>query len=1082
MKRDRSGAAAAFRKRLEEAFQAPDAPEVFHSVVHRHDLWKEDPFDVEAIHAEARQAFERLVLRAIDPPGTTGGRILLLLGESGSGKTHLLRAFRNSVHQRGLAFAGYLQMTSGTASYGRYLLRNLIESLDQPYSAAGGPTSGLSRLSAALCQSLPDRVRLGGDELPLGDALSQEGASPERVTDLVRRAAEAIVRLPSHQGIDIDLISAFLYLRTESPLLRNLVLKYLRGEDLSSTQRSQLGGMAPRVLDDDPLHLVEQLGRLMWAAARSVLVLFLDQLEDIYVLEDGRARFQRAMAAVRAVADGVPSSVTVISGLKDYYEELRGDLSRSLLDRIENDPEPIELKSARTRDEVRLILERRLRLLYQRVAGSADWPDGVPRFHPFTEEDLDRLAGLRTRDVIDWCRHLRSRWSQAEGAALKEPAPSGAAGVALEQAWNDFLADRSAAPPEGEAALTALLARALGRCGRELDGAPVLTVSARENHILVDGWQEPLVVGLCDRGAAGGALGRQVAALEEVAAGRRVVIARSLEYPHDPRTKIAALLEEVAARGGRRVVIPDSEWRSMEALERFEEEHRGAPGFEEWLRAERPLLRRSGLQGILGLSAPLPAPAADQAAPPLAAPPQPPRAPASEGEPITGGRIERPPPRTVAISLGDLSRHVAFVGGAGSGKTTAALSSIEQLLLLGIPAILIDRKGDLCGYADPERSGPMGGGAREAALSRLREAVQVDLYTPGDPRGRLLAVPLIPPGARPLPPAEREELVRWAAAAICALLGPGRHSAAREARAAVLESALSILSRREAGLGPTLDEVIEVIHSRDPDLLATGVLDPDLCRKLVSDLKALRLAKAHLLRQEGEVLDAAAMLGAGGRGRTRLTIIGTQFLVPHHDRELWMAQLFTSLVRWASEHPSSGLKAILLLGDAGDDLSVACEPAVKGPLEALLQRAPSAGLGILLVAEGPGDLDERCCAHIGTWLLGRLEDPTGAQRMTPLSGLNGAIGTRLASLEPGQFYLARDGTVKRVRTRPALLPPQAPPEKRILELAGNPSGVLAGRAAPVLSEGRPTPGPLPPAPAPPVPGPGGSAGRSRSSP
>ena len=58
----------------------------------------------------------------------------------------------------------------------------------------------------------------------------------------------------------------------------------------------------------------------------------------------------------------------------------------------------------------------------------------------------------------------------------------------------------------------------------------------------------------------------------------------------------------------------------------------------------------------------------------------------------------------VSLSAGELTRHAAFIGVSGSGKTTVALKLIEQLLLQGIPAILIDRKGDLCVYARPGMS------------------------------------------------------------------------------------------------------------------------------------------------------------------------------------------------------------------------------------------------------------------------------------------------------------------------------------------------------------------------------------------
>src|SRR3954449_2212365 len=84
------------------AFCSAERPEIFHAVAYRNDIWKEDPFDVETIHEEARAAFQRLVHRAAaQPRGAGSGRILLLLGEAGSGKTHLMRAFRNWTHAAG---------------------------------------------------------------------------------------------------------------------------------------------------------------------------------------------------------------------------------------------------------------------------------------------------------------------------------------------------------------------------------------------------------------------------------------------------------------------------------------------------------------------------------------------------------------------------------------------------------------------------------------------------------------------------------------------------------------------------------------------------------------------------------------------------------------------------------------------------------------------------------------------------------------------------------------------------------------------------------------------------------------------
>ena len=95
----------------------------------RNEIWRPDPFDVETIHDEAREVFRRLVARASMTPRPTSGRILLLKGESGSGKTHLMRAFRNWAHGERRGYCGYMQMTSAADDYGRYVLNNLIDSL-----------------------------------------------------------------------------------------------------------------------------------------------------------------------------------------------------------------------------------------------------------------------------------------------------------------------------------------------------------------------------------------------------------------------------------------------------------------------------------------------------------------------------------------------------------------------------------------------------------------------------------------------------------------------------------------------------------------------------------------------------------------------------------------------------------------------------------------------------------------------------------------------------------------------------------------------------------------------------------------
>src|SRR5205823_12747780 len=127
--------------------------------------------------------------------------------------------------------------------------------------------------------------------------------------------------------------------------------------------------------------------------------------------------------------------------------------------------------------------------------------------------------------------------------------------------------------------------------------------------------------------------------------------------------------------------------------------------------------------------------------------PPPPARPTAPAAALVLGRTKGVNPTPVTFEPDEFTQHAACLGGSGSGKTTAALNLIEQLLARGIPAVLLDRKGDLCRYADPaawER--PLGDEAHAAARQALRDKLDVTVFTPGEPSGRPLALPVVPPG------------------------------------------------------------------------------------------------------------------------------------------------------------------------------------------------------------------------------------------------------------------------------------------------------------------------------------------------
>lgn len=1023
------------------AFCRPDAPEVFSSVAHGSQVFLRDPFDVEAIHAEARSVFDSQVEHAIAASNrqSAHGRTLLVLGASGSGKTHLLRAFRSAVHSRRLGYVGYLQMSSDVGEYARYVLAKLVDSLERPLDAPEVTESALLALSTSLAEHGHMVPEADLERLRNGEITSEE--MPRYVGSLVDR----LLRTSELAEVESDIVQALLLLQRRDPAIQRRVVKFLRCEPLTSHEQTLVGGLAPHTQPEDPERMILALGRLAYALDRAALVLLVDQIEDATPDEKGLQRVQTAIDVVRRIADALPSSVIVIACLEDVYDTMRSRLHQSTLDRLEREPPPVRLSARRSRDEIEAMLVLRLQHLYDAL--DAAWRSDDP-FFPFRAEQIDELSNQRARDCLSFFHKAHS--SAIAAGTIVEPdvapprltAPPVDERVDLERAWNDASVASSPAA-DNESEILALVAGGLRAAAREASIATDVTFrESPRPHLVVriDGHVRR-VVEVCNRPPQGGRLGKQIESLRSGVTPPDVPVAlRTSEFSFGPTTAIAKTVGAFLRDGGHALYIDEAELRALSGFERFAAAHANDPTFGAWCSSSRPVGRWPAMKALLSLdSLPRSTPLTTSARPVTERPPPPaqlPTAPttASPKAWIHLGTAPTMRAEPVSLEVETLKVHGAFLGTTGSGKTTVALRIIEQLLERGVSALFVDRKGDLARYASPEWWDAV---PSDPAVARrkqeLRERVRVDLYTPGDATGRPIQVPIIPPGMREMSSQERDQIAGIAASGLAAMMDYGRGESHRK-RVAILKKAIELQGSVD---GAGLDQLRETISRPDPELIAAV---GDLTRHFATlgeDLDVLGIQRRSLVEGGGEPLDVASMLEPRD-GRARLAIISAHALGDDAALQLFVSRIMVDLARMVRRTPRPNLHAVAFFDEADKYIPANSNPATKDPMFDLLRRARSGGLGVLLATQNPGDIDYKARDNIQTWLIGKVAQDRAIEKMRNLIGAYPNVASRLATQTTGSFFLLNPSVpngVRELRAEPALMKTEQIEEQEIAALA-----------------------------------------------
>ncbi|MFY0612237.1 MAG: DUF853 family protein [Hyphomicrobiaceae bacterium] len=1117
-----------------------------HSITWEDDVWQADPVDVEEVHLKARRKFYDLldtVTSNNSGRGATQARILLFHGQSGAGKTHLVRALRTKAHRDGKAYFGYAQMTPDVGNYADYFLRRLINSLEKPYDPDGSGESGLSRLTRRLVDAA----------LPEGEIekLREGDLGEEELAHLVLDLADDILISDAFadQELDVNIIRALLYLQRCDPRIDQRVRQYLFGRELNELSHRSVRALDPNSGDGRAFEIVEALGKIIWTVEQSAMVFCIDQVEDLRNFEDPEDRFTKAVGNLMQIANRVPSSIIIISVLEEFYGQARAVLHQSYIDRIEK-AGPVALYENRTAEEARLIIGKRLEHEALQHSDGPSYPDSASFFGP---EFFEEFAGLSTRRLLEHAQNrVRANGDDAPAddddtptgfistlaSALgfapdnDEPANVSALQVDYREMWDRFCNSSEAEIPSDDQDLLDVLGNALTLASTEWGGELHVTVTRPEiadDMPVIDmlvrhptGHSYEARVYLCNRPTQGGGLKRQLDKVLATMQGRTCFMLRASDFPPNKKNQTAQAYRKFRDAGGRAVLVPIPEWERMLAIREFHMHHRNDPGFGDWFEKVRMV---SGLISVmqllrldlLGKTIPTPGgtkPAVSEAAAPVTAPapalasaPPPSivsdfdaapmesfvrealdNAPAPENtgsawadwtgwnsdltptstvpanddnlplpvildeaggneNSIFAGR-ESDTSRAVTLNKSIMKRHAAFLGGSGSGKTTIALSLIEQLLSRGIPAVLIDRKGDLCSYANPEvwRSDDYDGSDRVADREKLADSIDVAVYTPGRSSGRPISITLLPTGMNELPEHEQTLLANLSSAALGDMLHL-KNSATHQKQSGTLSVALRILGSRSAH-EVTLSDLIAFLEDEDAELTdLTQRMDPSgkIRRDLVAQLDSLRFRNTALFEGGGESLRMDALLGLGDyarEGRTRLSVIYTGFLGDNENILFWVSQFLSEALRFCQRNPNDELQAVVMFDEADLYIPANAKPATAEPLQSLLKRARSAGLGMMLATQSPGDLDYKSRDQITSWFIGRVREDTALRKLKAAfqseSGLDPAVV--LPGQTVGEFHLVQEGLVRPMKAQRSLIQAEQVPFDRIEQLARETKG------------------------------------------